>query len=141
MATSGVVTSPPRGPLGPFRADTAVMAFGRKAGTQTVANLAATETFYNDTDQPLYVQAVRATVGTAPTGTSLIVDVLNDGTTIYTTQANRPTIAISGTTALGGTAANNKLLPGKALTFTVAQIGNSVAGSDLVIQCYLSTSI
>jgi hypothetical protein len=39
------------------------------------------------------IESVAATVGTAPTGASLIVDVNKNGTTIFTTQANRPTIA------------------------------------------------
>ena len=35
---------------------------------------------------------IRANVGTAPTGASLIVDVNHDGVTLFTTQGNRPTI-------------------------------------------------
>jgi hypothetical protein len=50
---------------------------------------------YNDTGEDLTVTGVRASVGTAPTGATLIVDVNLAGTTIFTTQASRPAIAIS----------------------------------------------
>jgi hypothetical protein len=50
---------------------------------------------YNDTGEDLTVTGVRASVDTAPTGATLIVDVNLAGTTIFTTQASRPAIAIS----------------------------------------------
>jgi hypothetical protein len=54
------------------------------------------------TDKAVYFQVpnkckideVRAHVGTAPTGAALILDVNDDGTTIFTTQANRPTVGV-----------------------------------------------
>jgi hypothetical protein len=42
------------------------------------------------------IQDVSISCGTAPTGAAIIVDVHHSGTTIFTTQGNRPTIAISG---------------------------------------------
>jgi hypothetical protein len=54
---------------------------------------------YNDTGATWTIYAVRATVETAPTGGQVIVDVNKNGTTIFTTQANRPTIAASGLTS------------------------------------------
>lgn len=48
------------------------------------------------------VESVRAAVGTVPT-TALVVDVNKNGTTIYTTQGNRPSIAIGANSATGGT--------------------------------------
>jgi hypothetical protein len=48
------------------------------------------------------IRSVTAAVGTAPTGATLIADVNIDGTTVFTTQANRPTIAINGTHASSG---------------------------------------
>jgi hypothetical protein len=118
-----------------MQADTAKVISARKAGAQTVAALAATETFYNDTDRPLLITAVRATVGTAPSGATFIADVQVDGTSIYaTTTANRPTIAIAGTTALGGAPDTTSIPAGKAVTFSVTQIGSGTGGSDLVVQ-------
>jgi hypothetical protein len=52
----------------------------------------------------------RIGVGTSPTGAAILVDVLKNGTTIYTTQANRPTVAISG---------NTQAIAGSDLTYTL----------------------
>lgn len=132
--------SPQRGPLGNTVADDTKIVFAKKAGAQTVATLAATENFYNDNDYALTISAVRATVGTAPTGSSFIADVLVAGTSIYTgVTANRPTIAIAGTTALGGTPATLTIPAGALVTFAVTQVGSTVAGSDLVIQLTLAS--
>lgn len=48
------------------------------------------------------VESVRAAVGTVPT-TAVVVDINKNGTTIYSTQANRPSIAIGANSATGGT--------------------------------------
>jgi hypothetical protein len=133
-------TSPPRGPLAPLAADTTKVVTARKAGAQTVAALAASETFYNDSDVTLYIRSVRISVGTAPTGATFIGDVQVDGTSIYaTTTANRPTIAISAFTAVGGTPDTVAVPVGDAVTFSVTQVGSSVAGSDLKFTLMLDT--
>lgn len=90
---------------------------------------------YNDTGVPLTIRAVRASVGTAPTGASLIVDVNKGGTTIFTTQANRPTIA-AGTNTSGKVTAINvtTLNDGEYVTVDIDQVGSTVAGADLVVQ-------
>lgn len=76
---------------------------------------------------------VRARINTAPTGLALVVDVNKNGTTIYGTQANRPTIAIGGNAATGGTASVTTFAAGDVLTVDVDQVGSTVAGSDLVV--------
>ena len=43
---------------------------------------------------------VRASVGTAPTGADIVIDVNKNGTTVFTTQANRPKI-YAGQTLVG----------------------------------------
>lgn len=76
-----------------------------------------------------------ASLGTAPTGATFIIDVLKNGTTIYTGGTNRPTIATSGfvsATTLVAPAVT-ALAIGDYLTVNVAQIGSSVAGSDLTV--------
>ena len=84
------------------------------------------------------ITRVRASVGTAPTGASLIVDVLKNGTSIYNvTPANRPTIAAAGFTALGGTPDTTTFVAGDYITVSVLQIGSSVAGSDLTVSIRL----
>ncbi len=80
------------------------------------------------------ITRVTATVGTAPTGASLIVDVNLGGTTIYTTQANRPTIAVTEQDALNVTAPDvTEVSKDDVLTLDVDQIGSGAAGSDLVV--------
>ena len=87
------------------------------------------------------ILGVVAAVGTAPTGASLICDVNKNGTTIFTTQANRPTIAISANaTTTMPTPDVTALASGDYLTVDVDQIGSTVAGSDLVVNVYLSVS-
>lgn len=81
------------------------------------------------------VIAARAAVGTAPTGANLIVDINKNGTTIYTTQANRPTVVAGGTV---GTLAipdtpQAVFIQGDYITVDIDQIGSTVAGADLTV--------
>ncbi len=95
----------------------------------------STARFYNDTGRTLTIAAVRATVGTSPTGAAVIVDVNKNGSTIFTTQANRPTVAISGVTSGKVTSMNvTTLADGDYLTCDVDQIGSTVAGANLTVQ-------
>jgi hypothetical protein len=89
---------------------------------------------YNYSGAAWTILGVSASAGTAPTGSSIITDVKISGTTIFTTQANRPTIA-AGANASGHvtnmdvtTVAN-----GAYLTVDVAQVGNTTPGADLCI--------
>lgn len=79
------------------------------------------------------VETVRASVNTAPTGATILVDVNKNGTTIYTTQSARPTIAISGFTATGNSPAVTTFAAGDYITVDVDQIGSTIAGSDLTV--------
>jgi hypothetical protein len=60
------------------------------AGT-LVTGVGATR-LYNDTGSSWTVTAIRASVETAPSGGSVVVDVNKNGVTLFTTQANRPTV-------------------------------------------------
>lgn len=80
------------------------------------------------------ISSVWASVGTAPTGSSIIVDINKNGTTIFTTQANRPTIAIGA--AYSGNVTNmdiTSLSAGDYITIDIDQIGSTVAGADLTV--------
>jgi hypothetical protein len=99
----------------------------------TVATGAGAARFYNKLGRTLTVYKAWASVGTAPTGASLIVDINKNGTTIFTTQANRPTIAAGTNFAESGTPAVTTWADGDYVTFDVDQIGSTVAGSDLVV--------
>jgi hypothetical protein len=74
-----------------------------------------------------------AAVAVAPTGASLIVDVHKNGTTIYTTQANRPTIAASGFAASETAPDVTTITTGDYLTVDIDQVGSSVTGEDLTV--------
>ena len=93
---------------------------------------------YNDTGDTLTIRSVRASVGTAPTGATLIVDVNVDGTTIFSTQSNRPTIAISGNTNKTTGMSTTTIADGSYFTVDVDQVGSTVAGSNLTVQVLLS---
>ena len=80
------------------------------------------------------IVAVRATVGTAPTGSAITIDVHKNGTTIYTTQGNRPTIAVSTNASARSTNMDvTSLAAGDYLTANIDVIGSTVAGADLTV--------
>jgi hypothetical protein len=92
---------------------------------------------YNDTGATLTIKAVRTSVGTVPTGAAIICDINKNGTTIFTTQGNRPSIAISGNTS--GKVTNmdvTSLADGDYLTVDIDQIGSTIAGADLTVQIF-----
>ena len=77
---------------------------------------------------------VCGSVVTAPTDASLILDVHVDGTTIYTTQGNRPTAAttVKDTTEAAAPEAGG-VVEGSVIEVFVDQIGSTIAGSDLTV--------
>jgi hypothetical protein len=107
----------------------------QKSGAQTAVALSGR--FYNTTGQTLAVDKVVASLGTAPAGSTFIVDANKNGTTIFTTQTARPTIAIAGFKSTGGVPlAAVTLADGDYLSFDVDQIGSGTAGSDLVVEVF-----
>jgi hypothetical protein len=90
---------------------------------------------YNDSDAAWTIVSLRASVGTAPAGSSIIIDVNVNGTTIFTTQANRPTIAVGSFTSGKITNMDVATVPiGGYLTVDIDQVGSTTAGSDLTLQ-------
>lgn len=86
----------------------------------TVAVGAGTTRLYNDTSAAWTILSVRATVETPPSGGTVVVDVNKNGTTIFTTQANRPSIAAAGATSGKVTSMNvTSVAPGDYLTIDV----------------------
>jgi len=79
------------------------------------------------------IETVRAAVNTAPTGAALVVDVLKNGTTIYTGGTGRPSIAAAGFSANGNSPAVSTLAANDYLTVDVTQVGSTIAGSDLTV--------
>lgn len=88
------------------------------------------------------IVGTRLMVGTAPTGASLLIDVNKNGTTIYTTQGNRPSIA-AGANAGGPGAAPDvtSLVAGDYITVDIDQVGSTVAGSDLTVVVVVSKTV
>lgn len=94
-----------------------------------------THRIYNDTGVDLQIRSVRASVGTAPSGSAVTCDVNINGTTIFSTQSNRPSIAAAGNTSGRITNMNTTAFTnGQYLTIDIDAIGSGTAGSDLVVQ-------
>lgn len=87
-------------------------------------------------DDPSALDHIRVSVGTAPVGSPIIVDVLKNGSTVFPTTA-KPTIAPATNTATA-TPDITSLLAGDYLTVNVVQIGSSTPGSDLTVQVFMS---
>lgn len=89
----------------------------------------------NDLGVPMTIRSVRASVGTAPTGASVIADVNVNGTTIFGSPGNRPTITASSVTSGKGTAMSVVAVPdGATVTVDIDQVGSILAGADLTVQ-------
>lgn len=84
------------------------------------------------------ILGVRARVDTAPTGTSIKVDVNKNGTTIFSTQTNRPDIAVSTNASSYVTNMNTTTMAsGDYFTIDVDQVGSTVAGSHLTVTIWV----
>lgn len=69
------------------------------------------------------IQSIEAALGVSPDGQSVIVDVNKNGSTLFTTQGNRPTITTSGFTSGVKVPAVTSLAAGDWLTIDVDQVG------------------
>lgn len=81
------------------------------------------------------ILGISAAVNTAPTGAAIILDVNKNGTTIFTTQGNRPQIAAAAF-ATAAEVTNMEVIAfaiGDYMTVDVDQIGSTVAGADLTV--------
>lgn len=76
---------------------------------------------------------IRTKVATVPTGATLIVDVNKNATTIFSTQGNRPTTAISAADSSTTAPDVTTGAAGDILSVDVDQIGSSVAGANLFV--------
>lgn len=101
----------------------------------TLAVSTGTFRLYNDSGAPWTITGARATVAVAPVGAPIIIDVNKNGSTIFTTQSNRPTIP-AGMTSSGKVSSMNvtTVADGEYLTVDIDQVGVTEPGADLVIQ-------
>ena len=77
---------------------------------------------------------VQASVKTAPTGASIIVDLNLNGTTIWTTQGNRVTIVAGAYTGVQTTPDVITLAVGDYFTIDLDQVGSTIPGAKLVVR-------
>lgn len=79
------------------------------------------------------IVSVSATANTAPTGAGIVVDVNKNGTTVFTTQGNRPSIATGANASADAIPDVTTLTAGDYLTVDIDQVGSTVAGADLIV--------
>ncbi len=79
------------------------------------------------------ITGVTLSVGTAPTGASLICNLQKNGTNMFTTSGNRPTVVAAATKTAAKSAAPDTatFAAGDEIKLVVAQVGSTVAGADL----------
>jgi len=79
------------------------------------------------------IKAISIAVDIAPTGSSVIFDIHKNGTTLFTTQANRPAVAAAAVSASVALPDVTTLAAGDVLTIDCDQIGSSVASTGFTI--------
>lgn len=121
------------GPTGAMRAPNLGTLFTFSV-TGSVSAATGKHRIYNDTGVALTIRAVRASVGTAPVGSALTVDVNKNGTTIFGTQTNRPSIAAGSNTAKAPAINTTSIADGEYFTVDVDAVGSTTAGADLTVQ-------
>lgn len=88
---------------------------------------------------PVYIEGVSAAVNTAPTGSSIVLDVnkiLTGSTTptsIFTNQSNRPTIPDGLYEAAEVVPDVHSFAPGDMMTVDIDSVGSVISGADLVV--------
>jgi hypothetical protein len=95
--------------------------------------------WYNKTGRTLTFTNVTASVGTAPANQAVLVDVNVDGTTIFSTQSNRPSITAATNTAETTTFNTATITTGAHyITVDIDQVGTTTLGSDLTVTIWMS---
>lgn len=93
---------------------------------------------YNLSGRTMTISRVALSVGTAPTGSAIIVDVHKDGTTIFTNQAHRPQIAASAFYGDSTDVDVSSWADASYLTVEIDQVGSTIIGDDLVVHVVVS---
>lgn len=90
--------------------------------------------WYNRTGRTLNVVGCWAAANTQPTGAALVADVNKNGTTIFTTQGNRPSVtAATNGGVLSATPDVTTVADGDYVTVDIDVIGSTIAGSDVTV--------
>lgn len=101
-------------------------------GVLTVAN--GSLRLYNRSGGSWKLLLVYISVGTAPTGASIDVDVMLNGATIFSTTANRPKITAGNNTGVSGVPDTTIVAVGDYLRVDVLGVGTTIPGADLTVQ-------
>lgn len=88
------------------------------------------------------LDSVFLTVRTAPTGSPVILDILKNGTTVYSGGVGRPTIAVGQLTGTGGTGNPEQasFVTGDLIEVQISQVGSSIPGANLAMIISLKRS-
>ena len=89
---------------------------------------------YNDSPSNKTIYSVRSSVGIAPGGTPVIVDILNSGSTIFTSTKCNINVASLTSGSVTGFNSLATVTPGQYLTMSITQVGTTTAGADLLAQ-------
>lgn len=79
------------------------------------------------------ISKVKIYANTAPTGASLIVDIDKNGVTIFTTQGNRPEIAIGQNADDSGAPDVTAVSEGDRISVNIDQVGSTIPGGDFLL--------
>lgn len=79
------------------------------------------------------IVSVAARVATAPTGSSVVIDIKKNGASIFGAPGDRPTILAGTKNAVVGSWGNVILLSGDYLTVDIVQVGSTQPGANLVV--------
>lgn len=123
----------PPGPIGPAGSSGNGGVLLGHIDSVLVAGVGSTK-IYNDRGATVTIATIRASVINPPLGGPLTFDINLNGTTIFTTQANRPSIAAGAYTSGIVVPDDTTWGAGEALTVDVDLIGTSYAGAYATIQ-------
>lgn len=120
---------------GEINGDTRIYEFA--LGDETTASTTGTGKVTWRAPHAMTVTAVRASVTTAPTGSTLIVDINESGTTILSTKLSIDASEKTSTTAASAAVISDTAIADDAeITFDLDQVGSTVAGAGVKVKIY-----
>jgi hypothetical protein len=99
---------------------------------------AGTLRLYNSLGSIKTISKVLAAVDTPPGGSAIIVDIKNNGTSIFTETSHRPTIAIGANVGVSTNIDNPTWAVDTYLTMDIVQVGSTVSGANLTVHIVFS---
>lgn len=86
------------------------------------------------------IVGVRLSATTAPVGAAILVDINKAGTTLFTTQGNRPTIADGASDSVVAVPDVTAIAAGDVITVDVDQVGAVTPGTNMLVTIALRVS-